>query len=164
MRLLTDDDAEFILRLVNEPSWIKYIGDRNIHSVEDAKRYIQTGPLAMYEQHGYCLNLVERLADNVPVGMCGLLNRETLEWPDIGFAFCAEYHGQGFAFEAAKATLKHAQDSLRLTQIAAVTALDNRPSITLLNKLGFAFVKQIQFEQQGEASNLFLKALALNGR
>ncbi|WP_157043385.1 GNAT family N-acetyltransferase [Paraglaciecola sp. T6c] len=159
MRLLTDDDAEFILGLVNEPSWIKYIGDRNIHTLDDAKHYIQTGPLTMYEQHGYCLNLVERSADNVPVGMCGLLKRETLEWPDIGFAFCAEFHGQGFGYEAAKATLKHAQDALGLTQIAAVTALDNDPSIALLNKLGFALVKQIGFEPQGEASHLFLKAL-----
>ena len=105
LRWLDDGDATFILRLVNEPSWIRYIGDRNVRSVEDAQRYLREGPVAMYERLGFGLNLVESKATGEPLGICGLLRRDTLEHVDLGFAFVPGAWGQGYAQESAAATL-----------------------------------------------------------
>lgn len=158
-RLLNDSDAEFILALLNEPDWLKYIGDKSVHTLEDALAYIHTGPLAMFEQHGFCLSLVERVQDGVPLGLCGLLQRESLQWPDIGFAFAKRYHGKGIAFEAATATLKHAKETLGLTNVAAITALNNEASMGLLSKLGFTLQGKTELLGHDEPSNLFLKIL-----
>lgn len=158
-RLLSDSDAEFVLALLNEPDWLKYIGDKNVHTLEDALAYIHTGPLAMFAQQGFCLSLVERIQDGVPLGLCGLLQRESLQWPDIGFAFAQRYHGRGIAIEAATATLKHAKETLGLTKVAAITALNNEASMGLLSKLGFTLQDKTALPGHDEPSNLFLKIL-----
>jgi RimJ/RimL family protein N-acetyltransferase len=158
-RLLNDSDAEFILALLNEPDWLKYIGDKNVHTLQDALVYIHTGPLAMFAQQGFCLSLVEAVQDSVPLGLCGLLQRESLQWPDIGFAFAKRYHGRGIAFEAATATLNHAKETLGLTKVAAITALSNEASMGLLYKLGFILQGKTELLGQNEPSNLFLKTL-----
>lgn len=134
-------DAAFILALVNEPSWLQYIGDRNVHSLDDARRYLREGPLAMYDRHGFGLYRIERKSDGVSLGLCGLIQREALETADIGYALLPAYWGQGYAFEAAQASLDYGNRVLGLNPIAAITLPDNPRSIALLQRLGMTYVE-----------------------
>jgi len=136
---LADRDADFIFGLLNEPSFLRYIGDRGVRSTDDARRYIREGPVAGYERYGYGLLRVVLKADDTPIGMCGVLKRDTLADPDLGFSFLPAYWSKGYALEAATAVMRHARDVLRLGRILAITTHDNSPSIRLLGKLGFRF-------------------------
>ncbi|HKO44002.1 MAG TPA: GNAT family N-acetyltransferase [Pyrinomonadaceae bacterium] len=139
LRRLTPADATFIFELVNEPSFIENIGDRNVRSEEDAVRYIQNGPMASYERYGYGLYKVELRQTSTPIGICGPLKRETLEYPDIGFAFLPLFWGQGYALESSAAVMNYSRKVLGLDEIAAITTPTNERSIKLLEKLGFKF-------------------------
>ena len=139
LRWLNVGDANFILQLLNEPSWIQYIGQKNVRSLEDAKAYIQGGPVAMYTQYGFGLFLVELQNPQVSIGLCGLLKRESLEDVDLGFAFLPKYWGKGYAMESASAVLTYGKIKHKLTRIVAITLNNNHSSIKLLNKLGFEF-------------------------
>ena len=150
----TEADADFVLRLVNEPSFLRYIGDRGVRSLEDARKYIADGPVAGYARHGHGLLRVVRKSDGITVGMCGVLRRDTLPDPDIGFSFLPEYWSQGYALESASAVLEHAREALRLGRILAITTKDNGPSMRLLAKLGFRFDRMIAFGN--EALRLFV--------
>lgn len=136
LRRLTLDDAPFILELLNEPSWLRFIGDKGVHSLEDARGYLTRGPLDMYARHGFGLYLVE-LHDGTPAGMCGVLKRDGLDHPDLGFAFVPRFWGAGYAREAAAATMAYARESLGLGRILAITSPDNERSGSLLLKIGF---------------------------
>ena len=109
LRQFTVDDAQFILTLLNEPSFLRYIGDKQVRNLEDARQYILNGPVASYERNGFGLYLVELKESYTPIGMCGFLKREELPDPDIGFAFLPEFWSKGFAFEAAAAVLEDAR-------------------------------------------------------
>jgi RimJ/RimL family protein N-acetyltransferase len=135
LRWVEEKDAEFIYALLNEPGWLKYIGDKGIRTLEDARNYIQNGPRAMYEREGFGLFLTELKEDHTPIGLCGLIKREGLEDVDIGFAFLSGYQSQGYAYEAASGTLEFAKD-LGLKRIVAITTKDNHSSSRLLEKLG----------------------------
>jgi RimJ/RimL family protein N-acetyltransferase len=150
LRKLTDADAGFIIDLLNQPSFLRYIGDKGVRNTEDAVRYIQTGPIASYERFGFGLYLVELKETDVPIGMCGLLKRETLPDADVGFAFLPDYWSQGYAFEAASAVMTYGREDLGLPRIVAITALDNSASIKLLEKLGLEFEAVIKLPEQGE--------------
>jgi RimJ/RimL family protein N-acetyltransferase len=150
------DDAEFALKLVNEPSFLRYIGDKKVRNVEDARQYILNGPVASYERNQFGLNLVELRESSTPIGMCGLLKREELSSPDIGFAFLPEFWNKGFAFEAATAVLQDARERLRFERILAITSLDNDASIKLLQRLGFRFDSVIALPATGEQVKLFV--------
>jgi RimJ/RimL family protein N-acetyltransferase len=139
LRPLTTDDAPFILTLLNEPSFLRFIGDKKVRNLEDARQYILTGPMASYERHGLGLLAVELKASQTAIGMCGLLKREELPEPDIGFAYLPDFWGQGFAFEAAKAVMNDARDSLKLNRVLAIVNPDNDASIKLLERLGLKF-------------------------
>ena len=139
----TPEDAAFVLRLLNEPSFLRYIGDRGVRSLDDAKRYIADGPVAGYARFGYGLMRVERKSDGATVGMCGVLKRDTLPDPDIGFSFLPEHWSQGYALESARAVMRHAREILGLGRIVAITTRDNEPSMRLLEKLGFRFERMI---------------------
>jgi len=141
MREFTLADTAFIIELLNSPGWLEFIGDRNVHTPEQARLYLENGPLKSYQVHGYGLSMVERKDDGMPVGMCGVLNRDTLECPDIGFAFLPAHHAQGYAFEIAQATLDHAKETLGLPRVAAITVPGNSRSIRLLEKLGLRYVR-----------------------
>src|SRR6266576_4139031 len=136
LRRFTPADAEFILALLNDPSFIRFIGDKRVRNVDDARNYILNGPVASYERFGFGLYAVELKAGNVPVGMCGILQRDTLPHPDIGFAFLPAYWNQGYAFESAAAVMDHARETLKLGCILAITSPDNEPSGKLLEKIG----------------------------
>lgn len=131
-------DAPFVLTLLNEPSWIENIGDKGVHTVADAERYIANGPLAMYERTGFGLYLVALKPTAEPIGMCGLIKRDGLDDVDIGFAFLPVYWGQGLAHEAASAVLGYARSTLRLSRIVAIVSPGNIRSAALLARLGFA--------------------------
>jgi RimJ/RimL family protein N-acetyltransferase len=137
LRRISLDDAEFILGLLNEPSFVRYIGDKGVRTRADACRYISAGPMASYERFGFGLFLVELKDGGEPIGMCGLLKRDWLDEADLGFAFLPRFWSMGYAFESASAVLAHARDTLGLKRILAITSEDNAASIGLLGKLGF---------------------------
>jgi len=139
LRQFAVDDAEFILTLLNEPSFLRYIGDKKVRNLDDARQYILNGPVASYERNGFGLYLVELRDSQTPIGMCGLLKREELADPDIGFALLSDFWNKGFAFEASTVVLNDARERLKLQRILAITSLDNDASINLLQQLGFTF-------------------------
>ncbi len=144
IRQFTLDDAAFTLGLLNQPSFLEFIGDRGVRDLDTAVRYITNGPLLSYQQHGYGLMVVTRKPDGLPAGICGLLKRATLEHPDIGYAFLPEFWGQGLAEEAARAVLRHAREGLGIGTIVAVVSPGNSASTRLLHKLGFAFERPVR--------------------
>ena len=136
LREYTKDDAPFIFELMNSEGWLKYIGDRNIKSVEDAKAYIKEKYLPSYDLNGHGAYIVILKSNGKPIGSCGLYKREDLEHPDIGFAFLTEYLGKGYGFESAHAILHYAKETLKITTILGFTLPENIASIKLLEKLG----------------------------
>jgi RimJ/RimL family protein N-acetyltransferase len=144
LRHLTPHDAPFILELLNEPDFIRNIGDREVRTLEDARRYIQTGPVASYSQRGFGLYLIELKNDATPIGVCGLLERDYLEDPDVGFALRETFRGRGYAFEAASAVVRHALQVLGLKRVVAITLPDNHSSIKVLLRLGLEFERTLQ--------------------
>jgi len=135
-RKLTDDDAEFMLRLLNDEAWHRYIGDKGIRTVEGARDYIVNGPIENYKRLGFGLFLTELKEDSTPIGLCGLIKRDSLTDVDIGFAFLPEFRGRGYAYEAAAATLEYGRSTLGLERIVAITTIDNERSGHLLEKIG----------------------------
>ena len=156
LRWLDVTDADFIYQLVNDPQWLRFIGDKQVADLDGARRYIEDGPRAMYRQFGFGLNRVASKDSDTPIGICGLLQRDSLLQPDLGFAFLPEYRGQGYAREAADAILQHAYLILRQTQVAAIVNPDNLSSIKLLDKLGFRLDKQIQIEPNQDSVDLYV--------
>jgi RimJ/RimL family protein N-acetyltransferase len=145
LKQFTFDDIPFVIELLNSPGWLQFIGDRNVRTPEQAKSYLENGPLKSYALNGYGLCLVERKDDGQPVGMCGILNREALDSPDIGFAFLPAFHGQGYALEIAQATIDDARETWGVSKLAAVVLEANTRSIRLLEKIGLSYVRPIQF-------------------
>lgn len=156
VRELSVDDAPFMLRLLNEPSFIQNIGDRNVRTLEDAKVYIQNKPMAHYERFGFGLYLVADRTTESSIGVCGLLQRESLAFPDVGYALLPEYWGSGYALEAASAVLSYGRKVLGMSRILAIANADNAPSIRVLQKLGFSFSKMVQMEEDGDEVALFV--------
>ena len=138
LRPLVADDASFIHALVTDPDWLRYIGDRGVRTIDDARAYIENGPRAMYARCGHGLLAVELRDGSEPLGICGILKRDGLDDPDLGFAFLPAHRGRGYALEAAAATLDWARATGRFGRIVAITSRDNEASVRLLRKLGFA--------------------------
>lgn len=156
LRRLSADDAEFILELLNQPSFIKNIGDRGVRTNDDAVRYIQKGPVASYEQFGFGLYLVELKGTGVPIGICGLLKRETLPDVDVGFAFLPKFWSRGYAVESASAVMKHGRDVLGIGRIVAITSPENYGSIKVLEKIGLRFERLMELSEDEPAIKLFV--------
>jgi len=136
LRKLTEADAPFILDLLNEPSFIESIGDKGVRDLADARAYIRLGPIASYVRFGFGLYLTLRKEGDTPIGICGLLKRDTLENADVGFAFRPDYWCRGYGFEAASATVAFGKQQLGLDRIVAITSVNNVGSMRLLEKLG----------------------------
>jgi RimJ/RimL family protein N-acetyltransferase len=137
IRPFTFDDAPFILRLLNEPSFIENIADKGVRDLEAARNYLRDGPMASYARHGFGLWRVELASDGTPIGMAGLLKRDFLDDIDIGYALLPEFCGAGYAFEATSAVLGHAGKQLGAKRVVAIVAGHNQPSLNLLKRLGF---------------------------
>jgi RimJ/RimL family protein N-acetyltransferase len=148
------DDWEFIILLLNSEGWLKYIGDRNVKTKEQAHNYLKNGPLKSYELNGFGLWMVET-RDGTPIGMCGLIKRDYLEHPDIGFAFLPEFSSIGYGYEIASAVLVHARNDLSMTTILAITVPNNVKSIGLLEKIGLRFIKSFRTEPDAEELMLY---------
>lgn len=141
---LSVDDAAFIMKLVNTPGWLQYIGDRNVKSLDDGRRYLQQGPFKSYAQWGFGLLRVTLKNTGTAIGICGLIKRDGLEDVDIGFALLPAYSGKGYAYEAAAAVLDYARHQLGIHRIVAITLVDNASSLKLLQKLGLRFERMIR--------------------
>jgi RimJ/RimL family protein N-acetyltransferase len=152
---LTHSDYSFIVDLLNSPGWLQYIGDRNVHTREQAEGYLINGPIKSYKEFGYGLMKVSLLDTHQPIGICGLLKRETLPHPDLGFAFLPQYNGQGFAMEAANVIVQHVRKKLGVQTILAVTLPDNQRSIQLLEKLRFQYESDFSFPGNSEKLSLY---------
>jgi RimJ/RimL family protein N-acetyltransferase len=155
LREVTTDDAEFILDLLNQPSFIKYIGDRNVRTLSGAAEYIESRFADGYRQFGFGMYAVELKETGAPIGICGFVKRESLPDADIGFAFLPQFCSQGYAFESANAAMKYGSDVLGLKRVLAITSQDNESSVRLLEKIGFKFESLIKLAQDDEELKLF---------
>ncbi len=144
IRHFTEDDAAFILRLLNEPSFIRHIADKGVRTLDDAVGYLRKGPIASVAIHGFGLSRVERKDTGAVIGMCGLIQRPDFADVDIGYAFLPEHWSQGFAIEAVRGVLDTAAKAHGLQRVIAVVNPDNAESTHLLEKLGFTFEKMVR--------------------
>jgi RimJ/RimL family protein N-acetyltransferase len=158
LRRLTPADAPFILELLNDPLFLRFVGDKGIRTLDGARGYIINGPMASYAQHGFGLFHVSLKPAGTPIGMCGLLKREVLEDVDVGFAFLPRFSGQGYATEAARATIDYGRTVLGLKRIVAITAPDNAGSQNVLRKIGLRHEKTIKLPAYQTDSLLFTPA------
>ena len=155
IRKFTEEDAAFIFKLVNTSQWLQNIGDRNVHSFDDARKYLQDVHFRSYNENGFGHYVVTLKNNKVPVGICGFLKRDTLPGADIGFAFLPEFFGRGYAFESAAALLQFGREQLKFPSLFAIVLPSNLPSIKLLGKLGFLFEKKIRLIPEGDELQLF---------
>lgn len=155
LRQLMIKDAAFMVELLNSPGWLEFIGERNVKTEEQAIGYLENGPFKSYQENGYGLWLVERKEDLLPIGICGIINRPSLENPDIGFAFLPSFMGMGYAYEMARATLDHANRNLDIPVICAITTPKNIRSIRLIGKLGLTFIRDFCFPENKEILSLY---------
>ena len=162
LRELDLGDAEFILELLNEPSFIRNIGDKGVRTPADARNYILQGPMDSYARHGFglyaaCLSggALNGTPAGTPIGICGLVKREGLNDPDVGFAFLSRYWSKGYAVESAAAVLAHARRALNLLRIVAITSPDNAQSIAVLEKIGLKFERTIRLADHSPELKLF---------
>ncbi len=145
--------------LMNEPAWRRFIGDRGIRTAEAAQNYIVSGPMAMYARLGFGLWLVELRAGGIPIGICGLIKRDSLADIDLGFAFLSAHWRNGYAFESAAATLAHGKKKFGLRRVVAIMSADNVASGRLLEKLGFRFERMIRPASDAAEVKLFAAAI-----
>jgi [ribosomal protein S5]-alanine N-acetyltransferase len=150
-----EEDAEFILELLNEPSFIQNIGDRNVRTIDDARSYIVNGPIASYDKNGFGLDLVVLKETGESIGMCGLIRRNGLEDVDIGYALLPKFWSRGYAVEAAQATKAYASDVIGLTRIVAITDPANEGSIRVLEKIGLRFERMVRLSADDIELKLF---------
>jgi len=159
LREIVESDAEFIFALLNQPSFIKYIGDRNVRTIEQAREFIENRYRQSYREHGFGLYAVE-LKSEIPnpksqIGICGFVKRDSLPDADIGFAFLPQFCGKGYALESANAVMKYGRDVLGLARVLAITSQDNESSGRLLEKIGFKFESLIKMPPDTEELKLF---------
>ena len=159
LRMSTPQDAAFIQRLYSSEDFLRYIGDKEISDVDKAVEYIENNILKMHQEKGVCLLMVEIKDSSTPIGVCGLIKRDTLESHDIGYGFVPEVYGQGFALEAAQAIIEQAKQNADIDHLVAITTSDNIRSIALLTKLGFVF-ERVE-EAINESVNLNLYGFSL---
>ncbi len=150
LREMIATDAPFILELLNDDDFYRYIGDRGIRTLEQAQEYIQQGPAVSYARHGHGLYLVERKEDGASLGICGLIKRDTLEQVDIGYAFLPQYRGHGYAIEAAQAALADGKSRLGIGQVVAIVTPGNERSIGLLAKLGLERSRLVKLSEDAD--------------
>jgi len=160
LRTMAVEDAAFYLQLVNDPSWLRFIGDKGIRTIDEARAGIESGPIASQHVNGFSLYLVELRATGAALGICGLVRRETLPDIDLGYAVLPSYWGQGYAREAAAAVVAYARDALGLKTLLAIVSPDNARSIHLLESLGFRFERRMRLRPERDEGCLYSLALA----
>jgi ribosomal-protein-alanine N-acetyltransferase len=157
LRKLTLDDAPFMLALVNDPSWLHFIGDRGVRTPDDARDYLRKGAIASYELNGFGLYLTALKTSGIPLGICGLVKREGLVDVDIGFAFLPQFVGNGYAYESASTVMTHARNDIGLKRVVAITSPANRASIRVLEKIGLRFERMIRMTADQDEVSLYAR-------
>jgi ribosomal-protein-alanine N-acetyltransferase len=155
LRELHRGDEAFVLELLNSPGFLANIGDRGVRTEADAWGYIANSAIASYEKNGFGLYRTALKDTDDPIGICGLVKRDGLDAPDVGFAFLERFWGQGYAVESAVAVIAHAREQLGIARLLAITALDNRGSIAVLEKIGMRFTKTLRLPAHSDDSRLF---------
>lgn len=158
LRRLTPDDALFMLLLLNDESFVHFVGDRGLRTEDDARAYLLNGPIASYERHGYGMYLTALKSDGRPAGICGLVRRDVLDAPDVGFAFLPEYRRLGYAHESASAVMAYARSSLGIGRVVAIVDPRNDRSVRLLEKLGMRRAGTIRLSNESRVNALFATA------
>jgi ribosomal-protein-alanine N-acetyltransferase len=156
LRPTDEEDAAFLLELMNTPKWIQFIGDRKVHSLEAAIHYVRERMKPQYDRLGYGNFTVIRKSDQVKIGTCGLYDRKGLEGIDLGFAFLPAYHKQGYAFEAAQQVMEAGLNQFGIQHLQAITVKENIASQRLLEKLGLRFQRIIRLPDDPEDLMLYL--------
>lgn len=160
LRWVTLNDADLLLAIWNDPDFIRYVGDRGIRTVEEARQAVREKVLKHYDDHGYGPYRVSRLETDEAMGICGLFKRENLEYPDIGYGFLPQFCGRGYAIEAAQAVLDHARGQMRLPQLSAIVTPENVRSTRLLEKLGMHVEGPVRMP--GEDQDILLYGIRLD--
>jgi RimJ/RimL family protein N-acetyltransferase len=155
LRRLSTDDAGFLLSVFNDPAFLRFVGDRKIKTLDQARGFIESGPLESYRRFGFGHFVSELKRDHTPIGICGFVKRDALEDADIGFSLLPEYRAQGYAFEAASALMAYGTETLNFRRIVAIASPENESSIRLLGKLGMKFDRMVKLSDEGEALSLF---------
>ena len=155
LRKFTIDDAAFMLETLNTPTWLRFIGDRNVKTLEEAENYLLNGNIRSYQEYGFGFYVVVIKETQESIGICGIVKREGLEDVDIGFAFFQQFMGKGYGYEAGSATLNYALNDLKIKKIVAIVDPENVVSIALLKKIGLQFKKMIQLSPKGIELMLF---------
>ncbi|MGC1386783.1 MAG: GNAT family N-acetyltransferase [Steroidobacteraceae bacterium] len=155
LRELELQDDEFILQLLNEAAFLRFIGDKGVRTLSDARDYIWKGPMDSYRRFGFGLYRASLHDGGLPIGICGLVKRDNLADVDVGFAFLSRYWSQGYATESAAAVLTHGKERLQLQRIVAITAPDNHGSIAVLEKIGLRFERMIRLTENSPELKLF---------
>jgi ribosomal-protein-alanine N-acetyltransferase len=159
LRVLTPEDSAFVVELMNEPPYVENIGDRGVRTVADAMSYIEEKYASSYARHGFGMYLVELTEGSTPIGICGLVKRDSLDHPDLGFAFLSRFWSRGYAREAAGATLRHARESLRLPLVYGLVSPTNTRSIRLLEHLGMRFERSLELPGKRLESHVYVAEL-----
>ena len=155
LRPFTPDDAAFIVELLNDPGWLRNIGDRKVRTQDDARDYLRKGAMAHAAQHGFALSAVQRSIDGALIGMCGLIRREGLDDVDLGYALLPAYRGRGYAREAAAAWLAWGFERCGLKRIVAITSVDNAASGNVLEAIGMRFKRRLRVAGHDDDSLLY---------
>ena len=156
---LSYDDCDLVVELLNEPSFQRFIGDKEVRSRDDARKYLRKGPIGSYERHGFGMFLVRNKSDNAPMGMCGLVKREEFDAPDVGFAFLRRVWANGYAVESAIAVLEYGKNVLQLPRIIAMVDPENEASIRLVEKLGLTFAGMVRMPGETDEINMYTTAV-----
>jgi RimJ/RimL family protein N-acetyltransferase len=156
VRRIDERDAGFMLAILTDPGFIANIGDRGVRTISDAEAYIRDRVLAAYEAHGFGMFRVALKAGDEPVGVCGLVRREGLDGPDLGFAYLAAHTGKGYGYEAGRGMMAWARATLGIERLLAITAPHNVGSVRLLVKLGFAETGMVAVPGHDDPSRLFV--------
>ena len=159
LRRLQHDDDGFVVRLLNTPGFLAHIGDRGVRTAADARRWLDDGPLASYDIHGFGLFMVELRHGSTPVGICGPLRRDGLPAADLGYALLPEHCGRGYAVEAGAAVLELAGTAWRMDTLLAIVATGNPASVSVLQRLGFRAAGQVRLAPGAEPLDLFRREL-----
>lgn len=155
LRRLSVDDAEFILGHLNDPSFHRYIGDRGVRTVEQARQYVVDRVMASYERFGFGIYMVELKDTREQIGTCGLVKREEMEDVEVGFALLPQYWSNGYALEAAQAVMEYGHQELGLSRIVAIVNPGNSRSFKLLEKIGLKFERMIRLSAGDSEIELF---------
>ena len=155
LREVTESDAAFVLELLNDPDFVRYVADRGVRTLEDARRYVAERFTAAYRRDGFGFWLVEPKESGLPAGICGLVKRDALPGMDVGYAFLPPFRSKGYAYESASAVVAYAREALGLKRIFAIVNPENAVSIRVLEKLGMRFERMVSLSPDEPEVRLF---------